>query len=835
MKKFYSFLLLGLLLSVGNAWAGYEKATSIAVGDKVVLVCESASKELTGFSSTSTVYGIGTAYTTTPNGTMVFDVVAGSSNGTFAFKNGNNYLNWESGNSLTVSTTLSANTSWDVTFNNGNAIILNAKDTNRKLRWNSGSPRFACYSTSEQTAIQLYKMVNASVEAPTFSPVGGTYHEAQNITLACSTNGAAIYYTLDGTDPTNNSNLYTTPIAISETKTIKAIAIVGNESSSIASATYTIFTPTTISAVRAQGTGSVCTQGVVTSCVGTTGYIQDANAAICVFGANLTVGDEITVSGTLSTYNGLLEITSPVVNVLSSGNTVNPVVKTIAEINADTEYALQGLLVKIEDAEVSAINNQNVTIKQSTNTITVRFANADAVTATGIAVNDFINLVGNIGCYNGAQIANPTDVQIEVPVAVPSIDVEETSINVPYTGALDGVINVTYNNITEIVAEVAFFESDGTTPLAQEPDWIVADIDIQTHNLVYVVDVNEGAARTAYMKVVALDDEANDVYSELITVTQSACVYATLPFEYDGNGQDSPVGMTNNGVGSYSSGSPAMKFDGTGDEIILRINENAGVLSFDIKGNSFSGGTFSVQVSTDGSNYSDLDVITKLASTPANMAYSLAAGVRYIKWIYTNKSNGNVALGNIKVRKPAAAITLGANGYSTFAADFKYTVSGAEVYEAALNNAQDAIILTKVENAVVPANAGIILKGTEGATVTITPSNNAASDFAGNELVGVLAPTEVEANWYVLATNRDGDGLTKFHNCQAGVEIPANKAYMVIGEATAPSIRIIEAGNEATDIQNVEGAEKAVKFMENGKLYIQKNGVVYDAMGKTVR
>ena len=157
------------------------------------------------------------------------------------------------------------------------------------------------------------------------------------------------------------------------------------------------------------------------------------------------------------------------------------------------------------------------------------------------------------------------------------------------------------------------------------------------------------------------------------------------------------------------------------------------------------------------------------------------------------------------------------------------------MYKAAYDEQQNAIVLTEVENAVVPANAGIILKGTEGDVVTITPSNDAASDFAGNELVGVLTPTLAQANWYVLATNLDGDGLTKFHNCQAGITIPANKAYMVIGEATAPSIRIIEAGNEATDIQNVEGAENAVKFMENGQLYILKNGVVYDAMGKTVR
>ena len=44
------------------------------------------------------------------------------------------------------------------------------------------------------------------------------------------------------------------------------------------------------------------------------------------------------------------------------------------------------------------------------------------------------------------------------------------------------------------------------------------------------------------------------------------------------------------------------------------------------------------------------------------------------------------------------------------------------VYKAAYNEQQNAVVLTEVEDAVVPAGEGIILKGTEGASVTITPS-----------------------------------------------------------------------------------------------------------------
>ena len=148
--------------------AGFAKATSIAVGDQVVLVCEGKLMEMTSISTTKTKYGIGTAYSGAPAGTMVFDVVNGASEGTVAFKNGDNYLCWTSGNSLDVSATLDANASWTVTiYENGNATIINAANSVREIAWNNGSPRFAAYdntatSFSNYYSVQLYKYSDAA-------------------------------------------------------------------------------------------------------------------------------------------------------------------------------------------------------------------------------------------------------------------------------------------------------------------------------------------------------------------------------------------------------------------------------------------------------------------------------------------------------------------------------------------------------------------------------------------------------------------------------------------------------------------------------------------------
>ena len=155
-----ALLALSLGTSVNKVEAAdtYTKATSITVGDTVVLVCESKKMELGSISTTSTKYGIGKEFTSSPVGAYPLEVVSGSSSGTYAFKNNGSYLYWTSGNSLATNSTLNANTSWKVTFDgNGNASILNGKDNIRKLRWNASSPRFACY-TSDQTAVQLYKL-----------------------------------------------------------------------------------------------------------------------------------------------------------------------------------------------------------------------------------------------------------------------------------------------------------------------------------------------------------------------------------------------------------------------------------------------------------------------------------------------------------------------------------------------------------------------------------------------------------------------------------------------------------------------------------------------------
>ncbi len=80
-----------------------------------------------------------------------------------------------------------------------------------------------------------------TVVTPSFSPGPGNYSSAQNVTITATPSDAAIYYTTDGTTPTQSSTQYNTPILVGSTKTINAVAFkTGWTQSQMASGTYTI-------------------------------------------------------------------------------------------------------------------------------------------------------------------------------------------------------------------------------------------------------------------------------------------------------------------------------------------------------------------------------------------------------------------------------------------------------------------------------------------------------------------------------------------------------------------------------------------------------------------
>jgi hypothetical protein len=82
------------------------------------------------------------------------------------------------------------------------------------------------------------------VAAPVFSPLPGIFPTSRQVSVSCPTDGATIRYTTDGSDPTASATIYTGPVLVDQTTTLKAIAFkTGFAASDIAAGLYTIQPP----------------------------------------------------------------------------------------------------------------------------------------------------------------------------------------------------------------------------------------------------------------------------------------------------------------------------------------------------------------------------------------------------------------------------------------------------------------------------------------------------------------------------------------------------------------------------------------------------------------
>ena len=98
------------------------------------------------------------------NDVQIFDLLAGTSTGTFGFfdtnENGFIYAASSSSNYLRTESTLSANSSWKITISaDGTAtIVAQGTNTRKNLQYNKNSSIFSCYSTTQQAVCIYYEV-----------------------------------------------------------------------------------------------------------------------------------------------------------------------------------------------------------------------------------------------------------------------------------------------------------------------------------------------------------------------------------------------------------------------------------------------------------------------------------------------------------------------------------------------------------------------------------------------------------------------------------------------------------------------------------------------------
>ena len=135
---------------------------------------------------------------------------------------------------------------------------------------------------------------------------------------------------------------------------------------------------------------------------------------------------------------------------------------------------------------------------------------------------------------------------------------------------------------------------------------------------------------------------------------------------------------------------------------------------------------------------------------------------------------------------------------------------------------------------------GYLLKATiTGDNYTVRQSDSYNQNVLGSGLFGTtndtlyLTPADT-TGFYVMVLY----GTTGKFVSYVGDKIPPHKAYFFVGKETihgAPSIRIVEEPAVVTALDNSAEETKGVKILRNGQLYIRREGVTYDLMGRTIR
>ena len=152
------------------------------------------------------------------------------------------------------------------------------------------------------------------------------FTESTEVTITCGTAGASIYYTIDGTEPTNQSTAYNAPFELTESATVKAIAYDANNNASLVASKQFVKKAScaTVTEILALGnnteftfTGSLTTIDQAVSANGSSKYLyaqDEAGVGMLLFNApvDYSKGDVIPAgwAGKITTYKGAPEVTS---------------------------------------------------------------------------------------------------------------------------------------------------------------------------------------------------------------------------------------------------------------------------------------------------------------------------------------------------------------------------------------------------------------------------------------------------------------------------------------------------------------------------------------------
>ena len=696
---------------------------------------------------------------------------------------------------------------------------LKTKDTYTARYWNvyASGPDWRGYvSNSTNTTITFYKRQQvSSVATPTFSVPSDIYYESQSVEISCETSGATIYYTTDGTEPTSSSTLYEGAISISETTTLKAIAIKDGESSNVASATYTIKLPlSTIPAIFEEATSTETNVNVtfgnwvVSGVSGKNAYVTDNNGnGFIIYKSNhgFAVNDKLsgTVSETpLILYNGSAEFTNLTASTtgltVSNDGTITVVTdKTIADLGG------------VNTGAVITLNNltyDGTNLSDGTNTIKpynslysdMSFTSGKTYNVTGVYVQ-----------YGDTKEILPRSAE----------DIEEVAVqHEQYTLTVSNLVHVNAYVFAGDESEM-LFEGEGSAQIYDATEVMIS------------LDAEEGYVLQSLLVdgVEHKEDIDGGMYIFLmptnnVTVTATAVETTTYTLASSiTSGKHYVIAASTSTTTKAMGGKNSSKdyydaVDASLDGTTLTVLPNSGIQEFVIYGpnaggyytiydpvargylyaSSSSSNDLSYQTTNDANGLWEIDfenkTVTAQGSNSRNLLRYNSSSPRFSCY-----ASGQTAIQFYEKdgeATPTESRTLNEFGYATYCSQNALDFTNAEGVTAwAITDVNGENITFSQITGKVPAGTGMLLKGAANASVTMTSATGATA-LSSNLLIGTLAPLTINANEYF---GLSGD---TFVPVLAGT-VPAGKALLPVPAVTTGS-RLTFVFEDATGIATIE-------------------------------
>ncbi len=651
-----------------------------------------------------------------------------------------------------------------------------------------------------------------TVLTPVISPASTTFSKGESVivSITTETEDATIHYTTNGAEPTAESTIYSTPFEVTETTTVKAIAVKdGWNNSEVVETTFTAIDPNVtnykiVASEQGYENGEAVTSlkfGAVTATFasngGTSPAYYNTGSAIRAYYKNTI------------TFTGAVGITITEIKfTFASGDGTNAITASPGTFSTNKWSGASNEVVFTIGGTSGHRRLAAIEVTYSVNGNTVVIATPSITTSTSFVGTTTVDITNN---EEGTTLYYSTNGE----------DYTE------YTGAL---------TISETTTVYAY---------SQDAEGNKSSVAEATFTKIEVLTIAE--AKTAFDNAGSDVDVAVDLTGAVVTVNSGQYLFienATTGINLYNSGADYAVGTKF--TAGYILGTSTVynkmhqitsaKFHNV--ETTTVTVEPTEVAIDDIKGNNaeyegrlvkLSGVSLNATSKTITQGEDTYALYNRFALTLTNVTKCDIEGVVAIY-------NTTEQLYITKVTPACYELHVTPANYATLFLDYATVIpTGVKAYAVTeVNNGY--VSLTQIEG-ILPANTGVIVEAVKGDYLFVAATEN-GSVISDNKLLGTTIDTDIDVEAYVLSMVDGEVGLYKAE-MNGGVFLNnANKAYLPASAVpeTVQGANGFKFRFETTGVEGVQVAEgaKVIFDLSGRKVNDMKAPGLYIVNGKKV-